>query len=386
MKVIKQNVGIDVSKETLAVCLVMLHEDLSVKVKGSKSFANNQDGFKQLLAWVLSKRAPEVRLSFTMEPTGVYYENLAYFLHAQKEIVHIVLPVRAKRYAESLPGDSKTDKLDAKALGRMGVERSLDVWQIETPIYKDLKQLTRERESLIKERTNVKNRLHALLNSANPFQKSIKRLKGLIKYFDKQIQAIEEDIKDLVISEEWLRKKVEQVISIPGVGLLTAVIVIAETNGFALIKSIKQLVSYAGLDVKIRESGAWKGKAKISKKGNVHIRKAMYFPAYTNMKHSKNYLGLYSRIFAKKQKSLIAATATQKKLLGLIYTLWKNETVYIEDYQQQKSLTERNKKISGNGETRPSFSFLPEQKLVGAKPPLNKIDFSPKLRKKPSFC
>jgi transposase len=360
MKVIKENVGIDVSKETLAVCLVMLHEDLSVKVKGSKTFANNQDGFKQLLAWVLSKRAPEVRLSFTMEPTGVYYENLAYFLHAQKEIVHIVLPVRAKRYAESLPGDSKTDKLDAKALGRMGVERSLDVWQIETPIYKDLKQLTRERESLIKERTNVKNRLHALLNSANPFQKSIKRLKGLIKYFDKQIQAIEEDIKDLVMSEEWLRKKVEQVISIPGVGLLTAVIIIAETNGFALIKSIKQLVSYAGLDVKIRESGAWKGKSKISKKGNVHIRKAMYFPAYTNMKHSKNYLGLYSRIFAKKQKSLIAATATQKKLLGLIYTLWKNETVYIEDYQQLKSLTERNKKISGNTETMPSLCFLRE--------------------------
>jgi hypothetical protein len=130
----------------------------------------------------------------------------------------------------------------------------------------------------------------------------------------------------------------------------------------------------------------WKGKAKISKRGNVHIRKALYFPAYTNMKHSNNYLGLYSRIFAKKQKSLIAATATQKKLLGLIYTLWKNETVYIEDYQQQKSLTERNKKISGNPETRPSVCSLPEQKLVGAKLPLNKIDFSLKLRKKPSFC
>jgi len=338
MKVIKQNVGIDVSKETLAVCIVMMYENLSVKVKGSKTFANNKSGFKQMLTWVLSKRTPEICLSFTMEPTGVYYENLAYFLYAQNEIIHVVLPIRAKRYAESLPGDSKTDKLDAKALGRMGVERKLDVWQIETPIYKDIKQLTRERDALIKERTNVKNRLHALLNSANPYKKSLRRLKGLIKYLDKQIKAIEGDIQELVISDEWLSKKVEQITSIPGVGLLTAVIVIAETNGFALIKSIKQLVSYAGLDVKIRESGAWKGKSKISKKGNVHIRKALYFPAYTNMKHSNNYLGLYSRIFAKKQKSLIAATATQKKLLGLIYTLWKNETVYIENNQQQKKV------------------------------------------------
>ena len=83
-----------------------------------------------------------------------------------------------------------------------------------------------------------------------------------------------------------------------------------------MIKSIKQLVSYASLDVKIRESGAWKGKAKISKKGNVHIWRALYFPAYTNMKHSNNYLGLYSRIFTKKQKSLIAATVTQKNYWG----------------------------------------------------------------------
>ena len=338
MKVINQNVGIDISKETLAVCIVMMYENLSVKVKGSKTFANNKSGFKQILTWVLSKRIPEIRLSFTMEPTGVYYENLAYFLYAKNEIIHIVLPIRAKRYAESLPGDSKTDKLDAKVLGRMGVERKLDVWQIETPIYKDIKQLTRERDALIKERTNVKNRLHALLHSANPYKKSLRRLKSLIKYLDKQVKIVEENIQELVTNDEWLNKKVKQITSIPGVGLLTAVIVIAETNGFALIKSIKQLVSYAGLDVKIRESGAWKGKSKISKKGNVHIRKALYFPAYTNMKHSNNYLRLYSRIFAKKQKSLIAATATQKKLLGLIYTLWKNETVYVENYQQQKKV------------------------------------------------
>lgn len=335
MKEIKQNVGIDVSRKTLAVCFVILHEDVSVKVKGSKVFTNNQAGFKQLLDWVLSKRNPEIRLSFTMEPTGVYYENLAYFLYAKNEMVHVVLPLRAKRYAESLPGDSKTDKLDSKALGRMGVERQLDAWQIYSPIYRDLKQLTREREAFIKERTIAKNRLHALHSSANPYRKSLSRLKRLIKYLDKQIKSIEVNIQDLVTSDEWLSKKVEKVISIPGVGFLTAVIVIAETNGFALIKSIKQLVCYAGLDVKIMESGAWKGKSRISKKGNVHIRKAMYFPAYTNMKHSNNYIGLYNRIFEKKQKSLIAATATQKKLLGLIYVLWKNESIYIENYQQQ---------------------------------------------------
>ena len=93
-----------------------------------------------------------------MEPTGVYYENLAYFLHSKNEIIYVVLPIKAKRYAESLPGDSKTDLLDAKALGRMGLKRELDIWQIDTHIYKELKQLTRERDALVKERIFVKNR------------------------------------------------------------------------------------------------------------------------------------------------------------------------------------------------------------------------------------
>ena len=187
----------------------------------------------------------------------------------------------------------------------------------------------------------MKNRLHALTNSADPFKKSITRLMNLIKYLDKQIKTIEADVHNIVNNDKYLSSKVEQIISIPGIGFITAVIVIAETNGFALIKNIKQLVSYAGLDVKMRESGKWKGKTKISKKGNVHIRKAMYFPTYTNLKHSDNYRGLYSRILAKNQKSLIAATATQKKLLGLIYTLWKNDTEYVESYKKEKLHKER---------------------------------------------
>lgn len=65
--------------------------------------------------------------------------------------------------------------------------------------------------------------------------------------------------------------------SIPGVGRLTAAVVIAETNGFELIRNKKQLSSYAGFDIKEKQSGtSVKGKPKISKKGNKYIRKAMH--------------------------------------------------------------------------------------------------------------
>ena len=115
-------------------------------------------------------------------------------------------------------------------------------------------------------------------------------------------------------------------------GIPTVACVIAETNGFAAITSIKQLQSFAGYDVQLRESGKWKGKTRISKKGNSYIRHALYFPAYTIIKHSSHHKAFYDKLYNNKGKSLIAATAVQRKLLGLIYTLWKNDTYFDPDY------------------------------------------------------
>ena len=68
------------------------------------------------------------------------------------------------------------------------------------------------------------------------------------------------------------KSTLERIKSIPGVGELTAVIVLAETNGFELIRSKSQLSSYAGLDVKEKQSGtSVKGKPRISKKGNRNL-------------------------------------------------------------------------------------------------------------------
>jgi len=337
MKVKRQNVGIDVSKGTLATCMVFLNEDFEIKIKASKTFPNTAKGFSELLTWANRKKDSDVDLSFTMEPTGVYYEGLAYYLFEKKQCVHVVLPNRAKKYADSLQEKAKTDKLDAKALGRLGAERKLDKWHVGSPVYRKLKILTRERNALIKERTVFQNQLHALNHSADPFKKSVTRLKQIIRFINKQIKAIEKDCENIVNKYEMVKAKVDKVTTIPGVGFITAIVVIAETHGFALITSIKQLVSYAGLDIRIRESGKWKGKPKITKKGNVQIRKALYFPSYTSIKYSETSATFYKRLFERKGKSMIAATAVQRKLLGLIYTLWKNDTTYVENYQRSQA-------------------------------------------------
>ncbi|MDR0812065.1 MAG: transposase [Paludibacter sp.] len=178
----------------------------------------------------------------------------------------------------------------------------------------------------------AKNHLHAFLHQGKPQQKIISRTNSQIKLFDRQIKEIDKEIKQFVNQAVELKRKISFLESIPGVGLLTAAVIVAETGGFATITSIKQLTSYAGLDVKIAESGKWKGRSKISKAGNSHIRKALYMPSMSRVRYDKTAKTFYCRLQQKNTNGKFALVAVQRKMLGLMYTLWKNGTMYVADY------------------------------------------------------
>ena len=325
---IKTNVGLDISMKTYWASITILDFNHEVRVLMSNEFENTPKGFMAMDLWLKGANIGVKQWHFTMEATGVYYEDIAHHLYEQKYAVHVILPIKAKKFAESLDVKSKTDKLDSKSLGRLGVERKLREWQPASPIYKALKELTRERGRLVKVRSQFKNNLHALNHSYQPNKKSIKRIESIIRTLDKNIKEIELELSAQKKKDESLKEKVDQLTSIPGVGEVTAMTVLAETNGFALIENSRQLCSYVGLDVSERQSGKWKGKSKISKKGNSHIRAALYFPALTTIKYSPQHKEFYERIISNKKKSKIGITAVSRKLLILMYSLWKNNTTY----------------------------------------------------------
>ncbi|MDA3890443.1 MAG: IS110 family transposase [Salinivirgaceae bacterium] len=335
-KVIRQSSGIDISMETFDAAIVHLLEDFDIKTVATKKFTNSQKGFESFYQWVEKFKYKDIEINFTMEATGVYYENLACFLNEKDETVHVVLPNKSKKFAESLGLRAKTDKVDAKMLGQMGVERKLRKWSPISPLFLNLRSYTRERESLIQDRTRAKNQLHALNHARASDQKTIKRLEFKIDFLDEQIKQVESDIEELIESDTLLSEKVKKVLTAPGIRLNTLAPIIAETNGFAAIVNVKQLTSFAGYDIRIRESGKWKGKNKISKKGNSHIRAVLFFPACTASVHNKHLKNCHTRIKEAKKIPMVANTAIQRKLLALIFTLWKNDTIYIEDYESSK--------------------------------------------------
>ena len=135
-----------------------------------------------------------------------------------------------------------------------------------------------------------------------------------------------------------LQQEIEKICTIPGIGWLTAVIVLAETNGFELIRNKKQLTSYAGLDVKEKLSGtSVKGKPRISKNGNRSLRKAMHLPALTAVRWDENFKSIYARLVSKHGIKMKALVAIQRKLLEMIYVLFKNKTKYDKEYENKKN-------------------------------------------------
>jgi len=334
--VLKQNVGIDISKNGFAVAFMYLLDNQRVKIKGTRSFSNNEKGFSEFLNWCSKFQIKGLSLHFTMEATGVYYEQLAYFLNQKRFIIHVVLPNMAKKFAQSYNQKIKTDKADAKVLAIMGIERNLRIWKPSSAIYRKLRALTRERELLIVERTKIKNQLHSQEHSVNAARTTIARMKEHIKYINKLLEKIEKELYKESKKDQLVWNKIEKIISIPGVSFITAITIIAETQGFVNIRNIKQLISYAGYDVSIKESGKWKGKSRISKKGNSHIRRVLYMPAIVSVRYSEHFNNFYNRVNKNKVSTMIGATAVQRKLLALIYTLWKNNTTYNEKIQNVK--------------------------------------------------
>lgn len=333
MNIFKQSIGIDVSMDTVEVRYGYIDFNQNTTLTSSKTFKNTPAGHKKCLDLsVKNKLAESLPIVFVMEATGVYYENLAHFLHANNQHVAVVLPNKIRNYAKSLESKSKTDPIDSATITRFALERKQTLWSPPDPKIKAIRDLAREYHSLKAMATEVKNQLHAKEHAFSYQKASKKRKQKLIAFLDKQTKQILLEITVIINSVPELEQKISKLETIKGVGFITIVTVLAETNCFEHVTSAKQLASYAGLDVVFNNSGKRKGKTTISKRGNTFIRKALFMPALSASKHNHHLKELYKRLVQKGKNKKAALIAVARKLLLLIYAIWKNETVYIPNY------------------------------------------------------
>ncbi len=353
MEFLKYGLGIDMAMEKFDVCLSIIDRQQHVTIRAQCSFKNNKSGFETFLKWVSKNTNLAIPVAYLMEATGIYYEQLAWFLHSKKCIVSVVLPNKAKKYKDALGLKSKNDRIDAKGLSQMVCEQNVTLWKPLSNSFYLLRLITRQIQSNTEQSTVLKNQLHAL-------QYGMYRDKTIEKMHIRQIELLQKNkkelqlrIKQLVEEDDILKKKFDNICKIKGLGLQNLAIIVAETNGFTAFENISQLVSYAGYDVVENQSGNRTGKTKISKKGNSHIRSCLHFPAFNMITYNiAPFKNLYERVYDKSKIKMKAYTAVQKKLLALIYTLWKKDEPFNQDHENNKS---------GEKELEPSFASVPKE-------------------------
>ncbi|MDQ3021955.1 MAG: IS110 family transposase [Bacteroidota bacterium] len=345
MKLIKKVIGVDISKDSFTIRFGTLDQELNQSISKAFNFTNNPKGFNQLLKTIgkvhyfdsEDTSSKDIPIWFIMEATGVYYENLAYFLTKNKFLLSVILANKVNNFSKTLDNKSKTDDIDAANQTQYGLEKNLKPWVPPTETFKELKELSREYQSIKVSIKSIKNKLHAKSYSYKANKEIIKRMNQHKKFLEQQVKQVKEQIKKLIDSDSELKERINTIVTIKGVGLMTVVTVVAETNAFALIKNKNQLTSYSGYDIVQNQSGNHTGKTRISKKGNSNIRRAMYMPVLSAVRFNEKLKQFYIRLCKTKANKKIAMIAVARKLLILIYCLWKKNEKFIQNYPNIKT-------------------------------------------------
>jgi transposase len=333
---IRLGCGIDVSKDKSHIFFGGYTLDGDFKCISSKSVKMTAAEIKKAVKWILDKRQkadPDGQLPFqiVMESTSRYHEKLLYALHEAELPVCLPQTRLLKKYMDSLPWNSKNDPLDAKGLAHFACCRKAKVWAPFSKNILQLRDLLRARKALKEKKVALKNQIHAISYAKFTHKEIERSYKRLVKHIEREIDKLETTIFSLYEEDKVLREKIAPIVkAVKGLGLITVLTVAAETNGFTKANSRKELAKYAGYDIVENQSGRFKGKTHISKRGNKHIRVAMYMASVSHILHGEgNIIKAYQRGQAKKPDIYKHSNViVQRKLLLLIHTLWTTGAVY----------------------------------------------------------
>jgi transposase len=319
-------IGVDISKDTFHSRILSTKSDSVISIDKISKFDNSFKGFTHFFNWLSKLNICSQSSLVVMEATGIYWEKLAFHCVEKENInVSVVNPKQIKHFALTNLRRSKTDPLDADLIARFGIALKPPIWNPPHTILEELKQISRERDSFVKMLTEERNRLHAITASANPSSIVLKSHRAVIKHLEKQIKKLEEVINKKLDNNSSLKDKKELLKTIPGIGDISATVLLTETNGFSTFTDPKQLAAYAGISPCQHESGSSVSKKpKISKVGNSKIRSTLYLSSLSSIRSDSPFKRFYERLREKGKPAKVALIAVARKLLHVIFAIIKS--------------------------------------------------------------
>lgn len=301
----KPTIGVDVSKDHLDACRWPDGQRRRV--------TNDAKGRRALLAWI---GAGVERVVF--EPTSRYHRPLEQALFEAGVPFARLHPTQARRFAEATGRLAKTDRVDAAMLARMGALLAPAPVTPKPQVQAELAELHRARAALLRDQLAAGNR--ASIATLPLLRRQATRA---ARAAERAVAEVDAAIAALVASDPELARKAAILASIPGVGAATAAAILAEMPEIGRLDP-REAASLAGLAPVTRESGRWKGQAKI-RGGRAELRRAIYLPALSAARCNPDLKALYDRLRAKGKPFKLALAAIMRKLLLLANSLVRDD-------------------------------------------------------------
>ena len=331
--------GLDIGKsEVYARLLQVQAPGTPTPVGVVKAVTNTAKGHEQLLLWLTKAGAVREDLWVVMESTSVYWERIAITLHEAGCIVSVVNAAQIKFFAKSTLRRGKTDKLDAELIARYGVVMQPARWLPPEADLVELRALLHARDTIVELLTLEAGRHHAMDHQYQPHPKAVGFCEARQKLLEQQLEEANGAIKALVHASEEVQEQVKLLTSMPGIGPLTASILLVETLHLSRMESSNQWAAYAGLSPVPRQSGSFTGRTHISKIGNGRLRRAFYLCALTASRMKNTFGDFYRHLIAQGKPKKVALIALARKLLRVAFAVLKSGQKFNPDYRRQPSI------------------------------------------------
>jgi len=323
-------IGIDVSKNTLDFCLKRQDELSFFKINNTKKdWKSLFSKLKKIHSLVVNETL------FCLENTGDYTNPSLNFLSEIGANIWLEMPIKIKR--SSGLNRLKTDKTDAKMIAEYS-ERFLDryrPWKKPRVEVQILKAFFNQREKLVKNLNQYKSPLKD--NEFSSCKEIIKFKKKsfnkIIKVLNAELEMVEQEIKALISRDPRLKELYKIIISVPGIGFVTAVDLIINTNEFININNPKKYACYAGIAPFEQSSGTAMYKSRVSHMANKNAKKSLHMGAMSAVTCSGELKEYYYRKINQGKTKMSALNAVRNKIILRVFSCVKRMEIYRKNYK-----------------------------------------------------
>jgi transposase len=329
--------GIDVSKAwfDLSLLSVINHQKQQVV---TERFDNSEPGIKALEHWLKKQKVSfDEDTLLVIENTGIYHRLIWQFCSTHQLPIHIGNATHIKWSFGIVRG--KNDIIDSQRLCNYAHIHAdeLKASPVLNPVFIKLKDMMTSRSKLVAQAGSISSHLKELkLSNNKTTQKLMEQAhKPVLNGLKKSIALIEKQILKIIDEDTAIKANYDLLITVPGIGHLTAAYILCCTNNFIDKISGKQLACYAGVVPFQEKSGtSIKGRNKVHTMANKELKKMLHLCALSAIKYYPEFKQYFDRKKQEGKHSMSILNAIRNKIVLRAVAVVNNQKPYVENLKK----------------------------------------------------